>query len=124
MNQKETAQKYKKQSIHYFENALNSIGAGDAEKAGEFLWGSMAEAIKAVAASEGKKLRAHREIADYARELAKNMSDEAIWDVYGSASYLHSNYYEGGLGMEEIQTYAERIRGTVKKLLELVPDEA
>lgn len=123
MNQIETAQKYKTQSVHYFENALVSIEAGDAEKAGEFLWGSMAEAIKAVAASEGKALKAHREIGDYARKLAKSMDDEAIWDVYGSASYLHSNYYEAGLRIEEIQTYAERIRTTVRKLLELVPKE-
>jgi hypothetical protein len=119
----ETAQEYRNQSVHYFENALASIEARDAEKAGEFLWGSMAEAIKAVAASEGKQLKAHSEIRDYARKLAKHMHDEAIWDVYGSANYLHSNYYEAGLRIEEIQTYAERIRSTVGKLLELVPKD-
>ena len=51
------------------------------------------------------------------------MNDEAIWDVYGSAGYLHSNYYEAGLKMEGSQTYAERIRTIVRKLLELLPKE-
>ena len=37
----------------------------EAEKASEFLWGSMAEALKAVAASEGRELTKHWEIGDY-----------------------------------------------------------
>ncbi len=124
MNQTEMLEKYKTQSIHYFENALSSIQAGDAEKAGEFLWGSMAEALKAVAASEGKELNAHWDIGDYARKLAKKTGDESILDVYGTASYLHSNFYEAGLSLEEVQTYAQRIRTTVAKLLSLIPEES
>ena len=120
MNQTE---KYKAQSIHYLENALGYIEAGDAEKASEFLWGAMAQALKAVAASEGRELTKHWEIGDYARELAKKTGDESFFDVYGSASYLHSNFYEAGLRMEEVYTYAERIRETVAKLLKLIPEE-
>lgn len=115
--------KYKAQSVHYLENALGYIEAGDAEKASEFLWGAMAEALKAVAASEGRELRAHWEIGEYARELAKKTGDESFFDVYGSASYLHSNFYEAGLRMGEIYTYAERIRETVANLLKLIPEE-
>ncbi len=48
MSQTELLEKYKAQSTHYFENALGSIQAGEAGKAGEFLWGSVAEALKAV----------------------------------------------------------------------------
>ena len=124
MNQREVLEKYKSQSIHYFENALSSIQAGNAGKAGEFLWGSMALALKAVAASEGKELNAHWDITDYARKLAKKTEDETILDVYGSANYLHSNFYEAGLSLEEVQTYAERIRTTVAKLLGLISAES
>ncbi|MBE0415068.1 MAG: hypothetical protein IBX36_00800 [Dehalococcoidia bacterium] len=114
------AEKYKAQSIHYLENAFASMVAGDAEKAGEFLWGSMAEALKAVAASEGRELIAHWEIGDYARELAKKREDKSIYDAYGHASYLHSNFYEAGLRMEEVRIYAEDIRKAVGKLLSLI----
>ena len=123
MNQTELLEKYKTQSIHYFENALTSIQAGDAEKAGEFLWGSMAEALKAVAASEGKELNTHGEIRKYATELAKKHNDVSIWDVYGIANSLHGNFYEAGLSLEEVQTHAERIRTTVVKLFRLISGE-
>jgi hypothetical protein len=118
------AEKYKAQSIHYIGNALGAIKAGDAEKAGESLWGAMAEALKAVAASKGGELRAHWEIGDYARRLAKETGDESILNAFRDASYLHSNFYEAGLGMEEVYTYAERIRATVANLLSLIPEEA
>ena len=120
MNQRETLEKYKTQSIHYFENALVSMEAGDAEKAGEFLWGSMAEALKAVAASKGIQLTKHWEIGDYASKLAKEVGDKSIYDAYGHASYLHSNFYEAGLRMEEVHIFAEDIRKVVGKLLSFI----
>ena len=124
MNQSQLLEKYRTQSIHYFENALTSIEAGDAEKASEFLWGSLAEAAKAVAASKGRELRHHWEIGDYARRLAKEMGDEIISEAYRGANDLHINYYEAGLSMEEVYTYVNRIRMTVSKLLSLIPRES
>jgi len=124
VNKRELLEKYKAQSDHYFGNALTSIQAGDAEKASEFLWGSMAEALKAMAASEGRELNSHGEIRNYARELAKKHNDMSIWDVYGIANSLHGNFYEAGLSLEEVQTHAERIRTTVVKLLGLIPEES
>jgi len=119
---KEKTQKYKAQSIHYLENAFVSMEAGDVEKASEFLWGSMAEAIKAIAASREREIRHHGEIGEYARELAKQLEDEAISDVFGNASYLHTNFYETGLTIEEVYTYAIRIKAIVGKLLALIPE--
>ena len=124
MTERELLEKYRAQSTHYFENALSSIQAGDAEKAGEFLWGSMAEAIKAVAASEERELNTHGDIRKYAAELAKKHNDTSIWDVYGIANSLHGNFYEAGLSLEEVQTHAERIRTTVVKLFNLIPGES
>ena len=123
MNEREVLEKYKNQSIHYFENALSSIEAGDAEKAGEFLWGSMAQALKAVAANEGKELNTHGEIRKYAAELAKKRDDVSIWDVYAIANSLHGNFYEAGLSLEEVQTNADRIRTMVVKLLGFISEE-
>jgi len=115
------SEEYKTQSIHYLENAFKSIKAGNPEKAGEFLWGSMAQALKAVAASRERELNTHEEIRRYARELAKRGRDESIWNGFSQASYLHSNFYEAGLSMEEVLTYSGRIRTTVRKLLEMIP---
>ncbi|MDI6814670.1 MAG: PaREP1 family protein [Dehalococcoidales bacterium] len=123
MKQMEIAQKYKSQSIHYLENVYSSLDTGYAEKAGEFLWGSMAEAIKAVAASEGRELKAHWEISDYARELAKKRDDKSIWDAYGHASYFHHGFYEAGLTVNDVRLRLDGVREIIRKLLELLPEK-
>ena len=123
MNQKEKTQKYKSQSIHYLENVYSFIDAGDAEKAGEFLWGSMAQALKAVAASEGKELNAHWQIGDFARELAKKREDRSIWYAYGDASYFHHGFYEAGLTIDDVRLRLDDVRQTIRNLLELIPEK-
>ena len=123
MNQTELLERYKTQSMHYFENALSSIEAGDAEKAGEFVWGSMAEALKAVAAKKGIRLWRHDDIGDYAKKLAKELGNEEITKAHGLASSLHSNFYEAGLRIEDVRLRLDQIKGTIKKLLELVTEE-
>jgi hypothetical protein len=120
---KEGVEKYRTQSIHYLENAFSFIKASEAEKAGEFLWGSLAQALKAVAASKGIELKTHWDITDYAKALAKQQGDRSIFDVFGHASYLHSNFYEAGLRIKDVVIYAEEIGAMVRKLLALIPTE-
>ena len=122
MEVKEKIKKYKKQSIHYFENARKYIDIGDAEKASEFLWGSMAQALKAVAASKDIWLRSHNQIKDYALALARELHDDSIRHTFNYAQSLHSNFYESGLLLEDVVRAAEDVKNTVKKLLALIPD--
>ena len=119
MNQIELSRKYSQQSKHYFENALASIEAGDAEKAGEFVWGSMADALKAVAAKKGAMLWRHQDIEDYAKQLAKELGNEEITKAHGLASALHSNFYEAGLRPEDVRLRLDQVKDTIRKLLEL-----
>jgi hypothetical protein len=121
---KKRIQKYRTQSIHYFENALHFIEAGDAEKASEFLWGSMTQALKAVAAGRDKKrLKSHKDIRDYAFETARALRDESIRHAFNSAQSLHSNFYESGLLLEDVIVAAEDVKAAVAKLLSLIPEE-
>ncbi len=123
MDVKKEIEKHRTQSIHYLENAFYFIEAGDAEKASEFLWGSMAQAIKAVAASKEIWLRSHKRIRDHALELAKALQDESIKNTFYHAQSLHSNFYETGLLMEDVAILAEDVRAAVAKLLSLIPEE-
>ncbi len=122
MEAKEKIKKYKKQSIHYFENAIKFIDKGDAEKASEFLWGSVAQALKAVAASKNIWLRGHNQIKYYALALARELHDDSIWHTFIYAQSLHSNFYESGLLLEDVVRASEDIKNTVKQLLALIPD--
>jgi hypothetical protein len=116
-------EKFKKRSIHYFENALHFIEADDLEKASEFLWGSVSQALKAVAASRGIELRSHKKIRDYAMEIAKNLGDDSIRHEFNSAQSLHSNFYESGLILEDVVIGAEDAKRLVAKLFYLIPEE-
>jgi len=124
MNHAELLGKYKAQSVHYLENAFKFIDAGDVEKASEFLWGSMAEAIKAVAAIKGVTFRGHRQVRDYAESLSKELGDKSIFDHFLHAESLHSNFYECELELKDVIRVAEEVRTTVDKLLSLIPGES
>ena len=121
MKAEKKIKKYKTQSVHYFENALHFIEKGDAEKASEFLWGSMAQALKAVAASRDIQLRSHRDVRDYAMELARTLHDESIGHAFDKAQSLHSNFYESGLMLDDVVVGAERVKAAVTKLLNYIP---
>ena len=123
MEVKERIEKYKAQSIHYLENAFSFIEVGDLEKASEFLWGSMAEALKAVAASKEIWLKSHKDLRNYAMELARDLPDESIRNTFLHAQSLHSNFYETGLLLEDVYMCAEEVRITVDKVLQLIDGE-
>lgn len=107
----------------YLDNAFRSLAVGEVEKAGEFVWGSMAAAIKAVAAYKGIPLRSHRDIWDYARNIAKELNAKNIFDDFLKANSLHSNFYESGLRREDVLLILEDVRPTINQLLHLIPPE-
>ncbi len=121
METKKKIKRYRTQSIHYFENALHYIEIGDAAKASEFLWGSMAQALKAVAGSRDIWLRSHNQLRDYAMESARALKDDSIRHAFDYAQSLHSNFYECGLALEDVVRGAEDVKTAVGKLLSLIP---
>ena len=123
MEPKAKVEKYASQSLHYLKNASKYIDAGNSEKASEFLWGSMAEAMKALALSRGILLKNHRKIWDYAENLPKELGDKSIYDAFLHANFLHTNFYESELELKDVRRMAEDIRMAVGKLLSLIPEE-
>jgi hypothetical protein len=118
-----TLQRYRSQSEHYYENALRFLQEGEVQKSAELLWGSVAEALKALAASGGRELRSHRDIWEYARELSRERNDESIFDGFRAANSLHSDFYEGGLTLADVTlTWEEKIRPVLLKLVSLLPE--
>ena len=116
--------KYMEQSLRYLENGLISLNQGDYDEASEFLWGSIAQAVKAIAATKGMELKTHRELWEFTRELTKEMGDPNIYEAFRTASYLHTNFYEVELGPEEVILASDNIRAVVGRLLKEVKYEA
>ena len=114
---------YAPQSRHYLENSQSAIDLGELEKAVEFLWGSMALAIKAVAAFKGIELRSHRLLWDYAREVSRELQEESIFTAFRDANSLHSNFYETGMSLDILLDSEDRIRQVVGRLISMIPPE-
>jgi len=116
--------KYAGQSRHYLLNASKFIDAGDSEKASEFLWGSLAEAVKAVVLSKGFQLKKHGEIWTYVENLTKELEDKGIYDAFRHAHDLHINFYESDIELRGVRRMAEDIKVVQDKLLNLIPGES
>jgi hypothetical protein len=120
---KEKTKKHRTQSVHYFKNALRYIEMGDSEKASELLWGSMSQALKAVAANRGMRLKSHKDIRNYAMEVTRAMRDDSIWHAFTTAQSLHSNFYETGLMLEDVAVGAKEIKEAIGTLFSFIPKE-
>ncbi len=115
---------YMRQSLLYLNNALEEINKQNYEKAGEFLWGSVAEALKALQmARKGLRVKRHREFWDIARELSREYADESIYVIFREANSLHSNFYEASLKEEDVKISFERVRILVGKLFDITRSE-
>jgi len=119
----ENVRKHVRASLQYLENALAMLNKGEAAKAGELLWGSVAQALEAVAVSRDLSLANHRSLRWFASNLARELNDRTLANGYWQAEALHSNFHAVDLTAEDVSELVEPIRTTVAKLLALIPPE-
>jgi hypothetical protein len=114
---KSRAQRYAEQSVVYVLNAGKAFEEKEYEKAGEFLWGGMAEALKAHAATNHREIKRHWDIGEYATELSKTMRDPGLYDTFFKVQSLHSNFYEADLNPAVIEGIMRDATPTIGKIL-------
>ena len=100
----------------YLEEARRLLSEGDFVQASEKAWGAAAQALKAVAAREGRELRSHGELWRFASELRGRMGDEELGALWHTANALHINFYENWMPPEEVRLDIERVGRFVEKL--------
>ena len=111
-------------SREYFENAIIALLAGEDGKAGELLWGCVAQATHAVAAYQNTPLRTHRELKNFIMQLARELNDEDIEKNFIVAESLHHNFYEVQQEPVDIEIVLPTVRDLIRKLINLLPPEA
>lgn len=120
----EKVRNYVTASLHYLENALLMVSQGDAGKASELLWGSVAEAVQALATSHDKQLSSHRSLHWFIGYLSRELNDQSIAEAFYIAENLHhKGFHEVELDIRDVALVVEPIRKLVTKLLDLVPKE-
>ena len=110
-------------SRQYLENGLVALQDGEAGKAGELLWGSVALAIQAVAKSKYINVDTHRKLRNFALQLAIDLNDETVKTDFIVAESLHHNFYEIQQEPHDIVQVVPIIERVLGRLLGLIPPE-
>jgi Archaeal PaREP1/PaREP8 family len=92
----EKIQQYLQNSEHYYKNSQDFKKQNELAKAGEFLWGAIAEAAKALHLMvKGKPINKHGPISNYLRQLSSEYNRNT--KIADAANDLHINFYETAL---------------------------
>ena len=71
------------------------LAEGDLLQASEKGWGATARMVKAVAETRGWRHSSHGDLYRAIDDLADELSDQRLQNLFRSASALHQNFYEG-----------------------------
>lgn len=115
--------RYALASREYLGNALGLLQRGEAGKASEFLWGSFAEAVKAIGTARGRPAPNHNSIRRLAAKLAEETHNPIISQGLGVAENLHHNFHEVELDIQDVGIHVETIKEAVVYLYSLIPQE-
>ena len=107
----------------YLGNGLLALQNREAGKSGELLWGSVAQAIHAVAASRNRSIRSHRDLKNFVVQLARELDDSSILKDFIVVESLHHNFYDIQQEPQDIEIVVPVVQGLVSKLLNLIPGE-
>ncbi len=110
-------------SKQYIENALLALQNREAGKAGELLWGSVAQALEAVATYKNRTIQSHRDLKNFAILLSRDLDDEALINDFIVAESLHHNFYDVQQEPSDIEILIPTIRELVTKLFNLIPSQ-
>ena len=107
----------------YMDNALEALEKNEPGKAGEMLWGSVAQAVHAVDAWRGPVIDDHRRMMNLAYSLEREIGDPSFRFVLRSASSLHHNFYVPVDTKEEVERLLPGIQAAIDQILALLPEE-
>jgi hypothetical protein len=104
----------------YLGKAEELLSKGGYAQASEKGWGAAAQIVEALAAREGKTLRSHRELREYAGELVERLGDAEARRLWHAANALHRNFYESWMTPKSVAAALEDVKLLVGKLGKLL----
>ena len=121
---REEVRKHAVASRHYLENALDTLTRREPGKAGELLWGSLAQALHAVALYRNvPTLKNHRSLRWFVSTIASDLNDESLPAAFRRAEALHSNFHTVELSVEDVASDVEPItRGHIEAAFHIPPE--
>jgi stage V sporulation protein SpoVS len=100
------------------EQAGRELDAGDVLQASEKGWGAAAHTVKAIAEQRGWRHERHGDLFRVAGMVADELEQPRIRDLFRLASTLRTNFYEGWLTDEDVESGLEEVRELLSLLEE------
>ena len=121
----ETTSQYVDRSKRLWDEALAALDEGNALQASEKLWGSAAQAVKAVGEARGWPHQSHRDLYVILRRLDTETGQKRLGQMFAIASALHQNFYEEWMAIEDMENRAadvQELREALAALLGPTPE--
>ena len=112
------AQTHQEVSREFLIHAREQLDLGDTLQASEKGWGAATHAVKAIAERRGWRHRSHRNLFEVIDRIATRMDRPEVLELFGVASALHQNFYEGRMSNGFISTCLD----SVGRLLDILDE--
>ena len=99
----EAATQYATRGRKYLAQAEEEFAKDDLEQASEKGWGAASQMLKAVAAERGWRHGQHRDLYVVVRQLVEEDGSDELRRLFAMAGELHTNFYEGYMGAEDVR---------------------
>lgn len=108
--------KYLELNSKYLKDAEDCLKNGDYTQASEKLWGATVTLVKAIAAQRRKTIKTHEGISYFLAQIARELKDESIGNVYFTAEALHQNFYENVAHPDFVKKGTKTIKQFVSRM--------
>ncbi|MEW6006871.1 MAG: PaREP1 family protein [bacterium] len=115
--------RYINQADKYIKEAEKELSENNLLQASEKYWGGAAQMVKAWAESLEMRHNGHAWLFEGASKLSLQENDPLIKKQFLIASALHTNFYEGWLTKDEIETGALEIKAFCDKIKQIIGRE-
>ena len=116
MAEDSSPQKYAELSQRLIRQAERELQSGDLMQASEKIWGSVAHAVKAIAAQRGWSHINHGRLWDISGQIADEQGRPDFRARFRSADSMHMNFYENRMGESEVQDGLQDAKGYLREL--------
>ena len=108
--------KYLELNNKYITDADKCLKKEDYTQASEKLWGATVTIVKAIAAQRRKTIKTHEGISFFLAQIARELKDESISNVYFTSEALHQNFYENVAHPDFVKKGAKTIKQFVTRM--------
>ena len=111
-------------SRQYFDNCREALDKNEVSKAGELLWGSVAQVFHALATVRGVDVQRHRRLKNFAIHVSNETEDpQKTMGGFNSAEILHKGFYDVDVERVDLEAGIPIVRYTMDTVSNLIPED-